>query len=818
MSDEMPLTSRRMRRGMLGIGWFQFGSVLALILIAAALLLFYQSRNDFQKSVVDAKEDIAAVSESRMVQLEAWWSERQSDIRYIFDGQWHSVKPKKLFSGNHAEVDSVVPTLDWLAPKFGNSNYEMVVVIDLAGHSIASRPLGERLTKAESESILPKLANAKASWSTTTFDMDGLPLHEDFVVPFFSTEGKDTTVIGAAVLRIPLQTRVLSQLEGALSSLESFVQYLILSEDGTRVLADRRVSSERSLKLDSLIMTLRSGTGSTPSITTAIDQSGREHIVAMKRGKILPWTLVVTHDLDSIARVHQLEIRSTAIIFLLLFLLSGVGLFFITYREQQRAQRQKLEHEIEQQRLQGELRDADADFRLLFDRSLDAILIATPEGKILKANAAACKMFGYTVEQFQAIGRDALIEFGDDRGRVAIERRKSEGSFHGMLTYRRADGSSFPADASTTIVNTRNTQQVHAIIRDISDIIAAQQELKRRELHLIESQRTGRIGSWEADFASAKVYWSDNLFALVGRNPEQGPLSIEDTLHLFTSVKRTDLKLDTHSSQGGRKSIEGQKEYVAPDGARTIFHYTLIEVSEEGGKSSRLLGTVVDITDLAQAEQEIRSLVAHLVSAREDERTSIARNIHDDLGQMLTAVKIDMMNLSKQLVNTPQAARVRTTLDLVDGMIKTVKRLTSELRPGILDDLGLSAAIEWHLHQFTERTGVQHQLDFIFPEQYLSKEVSTTLFRVTQEALTNVARHANAKNVSVEVFEDMGSVVLKVKDDGGGLSQEEINHPHSFGLLSIRERAAYFGGRAEFISDKGTTVLVTLPILEGETI
>ena len=324
MSDEMPLPSRSMRRGMLGIGWLQFGSVLALILMAAALLLFYQSRSDFQKSVADAKEGIAAVSESRMGQLEAWWSERQSDIRYIFDGQWHSIKPTKLFSGIQSEVDSVVPTLDWLAPKFGNSNYEMVVVIDLAGNAIASRPFGERLTKAESESILPRLTSAKASWSTTTFDMNGLPLHEDFVVPFFNTEGKDTTVVGAAVLRIPLQTRVLSQLEGALSSLESFVQYLVLSDDGTKVLADRMVSSERTLKLDSLVMRLRNGAGSIPSITSAVDRSGREHIVAIKRGKILPWTLVVTHDLDSIARVHQLEIRSTAIIFLLLFLLSGV--------------------------------------------------------------------------------------------------------------------------------------------------------------------------------------------------------------------------------------------------------------------------------------------------------------------------------------------------------------------------------------------------------------------------------------------------------------------------------------------------------------
>ena len=218
---------------------------------------------------------------------------------------------------------------------------------------------------------------------------------------------------------------------------------------------------------------------------------------------------------------------------------------------------------------------------------------------------------------------------------------------------------------------------------------------------------------------------------------------------------------------------------------------------------------------LQQSRQQFRNLSRHLQGAREEERKSIAREIHDDLGQRLTLHKLQL-SLLQQDVNgtgTPAAKRLQSMTEEVDATIRSVRRLISQLRPGVLDDLGLTAAIEWQTDEFRRHTGIACSLRIIPPDITLDPECSTAIFRIFQETLTNVARHAHADRVTITLTADAKGTTLEITDNGCGISVAAIEQPSSFGLMGMRERASYFGGNIRFsgMPGKGTRVTVHFP-------
>jgi signal transduction histidine kinase len=228
-----------------------------------------------------------------------------------------------------------------------------------------------------------------------------------------------------------------------------------------------------------------------------------------------------------------------------------------------------------------------------------------------------------------------------------------------------------------------------------------------------------------------------------------------------------------------------------------------------------------DITERKLAEEQmrtsreqLRNLSAYLQSMREEERTNIAREIHDELGQALTALKMDVSWLgSKYKDFEPVVAKTKTMAELIDSTIRRVKRICTDLRPGVLDDLGLIAAIEWQAEEFQKRTGIRCEVNFHPDDLVLDRELSTTIFRILQEALTNIMRHAEATKVEIRLERKDGKVLLRVEDNGKGITQDRISDPRSYGLIGIRERANFLGGevRIEGSADKGTAVTVNLP-------
>jgi len=240
-------------------------------------------------------------------------------------------------------------------------------------------------------------------------------------------------------------------------------------------------------------------------------------------------------------------------------------------------------------------------------------------------------------------------------------------------------------------------------------------------------------------------------------------------------------------------------------------------------RERRIVVTYEDITERIQAEkelehsrQELRNLSAHQQTVREEERTRIAREIHDELGQTLTALKMDLAWLKSRLPAElkPLHTKMQQMSKLADATIETVHRIATELRPGLLDDLGLAAAIEWQAADFQNRSGIACTAALAADDLELDRDLATALFRIFQETLTNIARHAGATRaeVSLERIEDR--IVLTVADNGRGITRMQSEDDRAFGIIGMRERAHLWGGELRITGNReeGTTVTVAIPL------
>lgn len=249
-----------------------------------------------------------------------------------------------------------------------------------------------------------------------------------------------------------------------------------------------------------------------------------------------------------------------------------------------------------------------------------------------------------------------------------------------------------------------------------------------------------------------------------------------------------------------------------------------LSVSESFTGTKRLFTAIVrDITERKRAQEELttsrellRSLAARLQSIREEERTRISREIHDELGQSLTGVKMDLSwLLAKVPTERPDLTdRLHRLSTLVDYTIQTVRKIATELRPGILDNLGLVAAIEWQTSEFQARSGIECKCSAQLADQELDPDICTGLFRIFQETLTNIMRHAKATSVSVVLKKTSGEIFLQVHDNGRGITEPQTAGAKSLGLLGMRERALLLGGEFKITGapHHGTTVTVKLPV------
>jgi PAS domain S-box-containing protein len=322
------------------------------------------------------------------------------------------------------------------------------------------------------------------------------------------------------------------------------------------------------------------------------------------------------------------------------------------------------------------------------------------------------------------------------------------------------------------------------------------------------------------------LHWSDEIYRIFGLSPQQFGATYEAFLDSVHPDDREFVKRAVHEALFESKPYSIDHRIILPDGTIRIVHEQAEITFNEAGKPIRMIGTVQDLTDSKKAEDELkksyeqlRELSAHLQSVREEERTNVAREIHDELGQVLTALKIDVSMLASKLYpDSKLLEKTESMIKRIDETIQSVKRICAELRPTILDHFGLSAAIEWQVEEFETRTGIKCDVFFEPREIILDQDITTSVFRILQEAMTNVACHANATEVKVSLRLENDNVMLEVKDNGKGITEKQFSDPKSFGLIGIKERVNFFGGDVKIngMRDQGTTLIVSIPLRKKE--
>jgi PAS domain S-box-containing protein len=461
----------------------------------------------------------------------------------------------------------------------------------------------------------------------------------------------------------------------------------------------------------------------------------------------------------------------------------------------------------------------------IFDHVPVMIGFSTKEGSIKMVNGEWERILGWSLEEIRKENLDVFsLCFPDaDYRQKALRFVAEAGSEWVEFKIRTRDGRII--DTSWALVRLSDGTSL-GIGRDITSSRRADEALKRSEAYLAAGQRLSHTGSWAWNLLSGDLFWSQETFRIFGIDPETPSASLCETfLQRIHPEDRPRIEQGLKDAPTQPRDYAADYRVVLPDETIRHIHDVVYPVANEAGQIVERFGVVMDVTERKEAETELRrsldqlrALTARVQDAREEERRWVAREIHDELGQALTAIKIDLSSLLHDFPpEAQQAKRIESISNLVDQTIKSVRRISTELRPGILDDVGLIAAVEWAVEEFEGRTGTRCRLELPENDSGIDPDRATAIFRILQETLTNVARHANAACVHVRLLKQCMSVILEVRDDGRGATEEQLSASGSLGIRGMRERTLLLGGELAIhgIPSQGTTVLVRIPLAES---
>ncbi|MFA4917597.1 MAG: histidine kinase [Syntrophales bacterium] len=355
---------------------------------------------------------------------------------------------------------------------------------------------------------------------------------------------------------------------------------------------------------------------------------------------------------------------------------------------------------------------------------------------------------------------------------------------------------------------------------EIQRRIKAEEAIRKREALLNETGKMAHVGGWELDVNSLKQVWTEELYRMYEVDLNYEP-TLENGLAFFSQESRPVIE------QAARRAIDYGEPFnveltVITAKGNLRWVYIIGKAHQKNGKTVKLSGTMQNITEykrvlekLESSREQLRNLSSYLQSSIENERKRAAREIHDDLGQSLMALKMDISWIKSRLPNDniPLLNKHKSMDETITHTIKSVKRIVANLRPGPLEDLGLIAAVEWQIADFQNRTGIKYRFHNDLEKIILDTDRAVAIYRILQESLTNIIRHASASEVDITLLIQDGKVILKIADNGVGIPEDKITNSKSIGLIGMHERAGFFGGEIKIkgIPGKGTIVDVIIP-------
>ncbi len=476
----------------------------------------------------------------------------------------------------------------------------------------------------------------------------------------------------------------------------------------------------------------------------------------------------------------------------------------------------------DRKRAEAALRESEEEFRTLFELSRDAITLIRPDGTFIDVNQAWLDLVGYCRDDLSSF--NAVDLYADPDGRKHfLERIARAGTLLDYeVQFKSKDGTVFDGLASVVARRDKdgNTVAFQSVFRDITEKKRAEATLRESEEEfrtLFELSRDAiALVRPDGTFVDVNQAWLD----LFGFSREELPGITAYTVH-ENPEKRDAILLKELRETGGITNAE--LRFRKKDGTVMDCLCNIVARRDETGAITAIQSSTRDITESMRARRELQDsrdklneLHAYLVNGREAERAAIARELHDRCSQPLNALRLDLSDARRRVTlgESIDPASLDRMVELVDDISGDVRQLSSDLRPGVLDDLGLSAAIEWNVQEFASRTGLRTSLQLTADDSAIAASCATTLFRILQELLANVVRHAQASTLSVGLRNSGDSLVLTVTDDGRGITEEELASKESLGIISIRERVNLFGGSVVIHGEpgKGTTAEVTIPV------
>ena len=488
----------------------------------------------------------------------------------------------------------------------------------------------------------------------------------------------------------------------------------------------------------------------------------------------------------------------------------------------------KITRDLTERRLADEqLREREARLNAFTSHSPAAMFLKRADGRYRFVNEQFLKRFA--LRRVEVIGRtDAeLFPAAEARARTLhdadVLARGQPIQYEEKTRYAGAERISLVVKFPVFGLPPRVTG-IGGIATDITDLKRAEQALLEQRTLLAEAQKMAGLGSWEWEPLGGRLAWSDELYRIYGLAREGFSPSFEGYLERVHPEDR-----QNSGAMMARALMEGRgfsmlERIVRPDGEVRYLRSHGEVMRGERGKPLKILGACLDVTEqrhseaaLRQAAQDLHGLTRRLVQAEEAERRRIARELHDRVGQSLSALNINLDIMSRQgVVLAPELRqRLEDSAALVDATLHSIEGVMADLHPPLLEEYGLGAALGWHAEEFSRRTGVAVTVAESAPEttRALRPELAVALFRIGQEALNNVAKHARAGKVEIECLPEEKQFILVVRDDGAGFDAAATPRGR-WGMTTMRERAEAAGGRLEVqsVPGQGTTVRATVPL------